>query len=55
MLEVVCREAELVLLDRRFFALSDEEFKQFTAMLDKPLATNSRLARLLRTRAPWDI
>jgi uncharacterized protein (DUF1778 family) len=54
MLETACREAESVLLDRRYFALPDEEFKRFTAMLEKPPASNPRLARLLRTRAPWD-
>ena len=54
MLEAACREAESILLDRRYFAIPDEEFRQFTAMLDKPPATNSRLARLLKTRAPWD-
>src|ERR1700739_252021 len=54
MLETACREAESVLLDRRYFALPDEEVKRFTAMLDKPPASNPRLARLLRTRAPWD-
>ncbi len=54
MLETACREAESVLLDRRYFTLPDEEFKRFTAMLDKAPASNSRLARLLKTRAPWD-
>ena len=54
MLETACREAESVLLDRRYFTLPDERFKRFTAMLDKPPATNPRLARLLKTRAPWD-
>jgi uncharacterized protein (DUF1778 family) len=54
MLETACREAESVLLDRRYFALPDDEFKRFTAMLDKPPTSNPRLARLLRTRAPWD-
>src|ERR1700751_4088869 len=54
MLETACREAESVLLDRRYFALPDEEFKRFTAMLDKPPASNPRLARFLRTRAPGD-
>ena len=54
MLETVCREAEAVLLDRRYFALPDGDFKRFTAMLDKPPANNARLARLLKTKAPWD-
>ena len=54
MLESSCREAETVLLDRRYFALSDDEFRRFTAMLDKPPANNPRLRRLLQTKAPWD-
>jgi uncharacterized protein (DUF1778 family) len=54
MLDVACREAESVLLDRRYFTLPEDEFKRFTAMLDKPPASNQRLARLLRTKAPWD-
>jgi uncharacterized protein (DUF1778 family) len=54
MLESACREAESVLLDRRYFALPEGEFERFQAMLDKPPATNPRLARLLKTRAPWD-
>ena len=54
MLETACREAESVLLDRRYFALPEEEFRRFTALLDKPPASNPRLARLLKTKAPWD-
>jgi len=54
MLETACREAETILLDRRYFALPEEEFKRFIAMLDKPPASNPRLARLLKTKAPWD-
>ena len=54
MLETACREAEAVLLDRRYFALPQEEFKRFAAMLDKPPASNPRLTRLLKTKAPWD-
>jgi uncharacterized protein (DUF1778 family) len=54
MLDAACREAEAVLLDRRYFNLAADEFRRFTAMLDKPPASNPRLARLLRTKAPWD-
>ena len=54
MLETACREAESVLLDRRYFALPEEEFRRFTAMLDRSPASNARLARLLKTRAPWE-
>ena|SRR5947207_579297 len=54
MLEAACREAEVVLLDRRYFTLPEGEFKHFMAMLDKPPTSNPRLARLLKTKAPWD-
>jgi uncharacterized protein (DUF1778 family) len=54
MLETACREAESVLLDRRYFNLPEDEFRRFTAMLDKPPANNPGLARLLRSKAPWD-
>ena len=54
MLETACREAETVLLDRRYFVLSDDAFKKFTAMLDRPPKDNPRLRLLLQTKAPWD-
>jgi uncharacterized protein (DUF1778 family) len=54
MLETACREAESVLLDRRYFTLPEGEFRRFAAMLDKPPGSNPRLARLLNTKAPWD-
>jgi uncharacterized protein (DUF1778 family) len=54
MLETACREAKTVLLDRRYFGLPDEEFKRFTAMLDKPPASHARLTQLLKTKPPWD-
>jgi uncharacterized protein (DUF1778 family) len=54
MLEAACRKAESVLLDRRYFALSEEAFKRFTSILDSPPKDNPRLRRLLETKAPWD-
>ena len=54
MLDTACREAEAVLLDRRYFVLSDEAFERFTAMLDKPPEENPKLRRLLETKAPWE-
>ena len=54
MLETACREAEAVLLDRRYFALSSEEFKRFTSLLDRPPAGNARLRWLLKSKAPWE-
>ena len=55
MLEASCREAESVLLDRRYFGLDAEAFKAFTAMLDQPPAANPKLRRLLAEKAPWDL
>jgi uncharacterized protein (DUF1778 family) len=40
------------LLERRYFALSAEALKKFTAMLDKLPKDNPELRRLLETRAP---
>jgi len=54
MLEAACREAESVLLDRRYFHLDADQFRRFTAMLDAPPKSNPRLARLLRTKALWE-
>lgn len=54
MLEIACREAESVLLDGRYFALSDVALKRFMAMLDKPPRDNPRLRRLLQSKAPWE-
>ena len=54
MLEAACRKAESVLLDRRYFTLSEEAFKRFTSILDGPPKDNPRLRRLLQAKAPWD-
>jgi uncharacterized protein (DUF1778 family) len=54
MLETACREAETVLLDRRYFALSEDAFRRFAAALDKPPANNPKLRRLLQSKAPWE-
>ena len=55
MLDVVCREAESVLLDRCYFVLGDEAFQRFTAMLDNPPADNPKLARLLSRKPSWEL
>jgi len=54
MLDTACREAESVLLDRRYFPLPDDAFRKFVAMLDRPPKNSPRLRRLLQRRAPWD-
>jgi uncharacterized protein (DUF1778 family) len=54
MLETACREAETVLLERRYFLLSDDAFKKFKAVLDRPPKDNPRLRRLIQTKALWE-
>ena len=54
MLEAACREADAVLLDRRFFLLDEKTYRRFIAALDRPLADNPRLRRLLASKAPWE-
>ena len=52
-LEVACREAENVLLDRRFFQLDDNEFAAFEAALEAPVLDNDKLKSLLTNPSPW--
>lgn len=54
MLDAATREAQSVLLDRRFFHLDEAAFRRFTRMLDAPPAANPRLRRLLAKQAPWE-
>jgi uncharacterized protein (DUF1778 family) len=54
MLDAATREAQAVLLDRRFFELSQSAFRRFAAALDASPADNPRLRELLARRAPWD-
>jgi uncharacterized protein (DUF1778 family) len=54
MLEIACREAEAVLLDRRLFMLDDERFQEFMELLDAPPSANANLRTLLTTKAPWE-
>src|SRR6266478_8655234 len=54
MLEVACREADAVLLDRRFFLVDEKAYKRFAAALDRPPADNPKLRRLLASKAPWE-
>jgi uncharacterized protein (DUF1778 family) len=54
MLDTACREAQSILLDRRYFSLPEDDYKKFVAILDQPPKDHPRLRRLLLTRAPWD-
>jgi uncharacterized protein (DUF1778 family) len=53
MLSAACRSAEEVLLEKRVFALSAEDFKRFEELLDMPPSENPGLKALLNVKAPW--
>ena len=52
-LEAACDRAQAVLLDQVFFALDDDKFQAFMAILDAPPSMNQGLARLMDVKAPW--
>ena len=54
MLDTACREAESVLLDRRYFLVSEDVFKKFINMLDHPPNNDAKLRQLLQTKPRWD-
>ena len=54
MLDAACRQAEEVLLDRRYFVLSKDDFNRFMKLLDARPSSNPKLRRLLQTSAPWE-
>ncbi len=53
MLEAACDKAQAVVLDRVFFSLDADKFRQFNKMLDAPPARNTGLERLMAVSAPW--
>jgi len=54
MLEAACREAEIVLLDRRLFLVQGEVYEAFEALLNAPVNDNPALRRLLNSKSPWE-
>jgi uncharacterized protein (DUF1778 family) len=54
MLEAACERAQAVVLDQVFFKLDPDKFRQFTALLDEPTASNPGLDRLMAVQAPWN-
>lgn len=54
MLDAATREAQSVLLDQRFFELTESAFRRFSRALDAPPRDNPRLSELLARRAPWE-
>jgi uncharacterized protein (DUF1778 family) len=55
MLAASCREAEDILLDKAFFTVDKEAFKNLQSLLINPLPPTDKLRRLMATKAPWDI
>ena len=53
MLSAACRDAEEDLLEKRVFALNEEDFKRFNQMLDTPPLDNPGLKALLEIKMPW--
>ena len=53
-LEVACERAKTVILDQVYFSISEEKFKEFTAILEAPMTSNPGLDRLLKVKAPWE-
>ncbi|MFT4233913.1 MAG: DUF1778 domain-containing protein [Microbacterium sp.] len=49
MLGSAVEQAERVLADRRWFVASDEQFAEFTRLLDEPLPSTDKLAELFRS------
>lgn len=55
MLEAACQKAENILLERRVFHLSPEQWDEFLSVLDAPVQPNDKLKNLLNVTAPWEI
>ncbi|WP_447970332.1 type II toxin-antitoxin system TacA family antitoxin [Nitrospira sp. M1] len=53
-LDVVCREAEDVLLDRRLFNLGKKDYQAFINALDAPTQPNPKLKELLNRKPIWE-
>ncbi|GAB3262141.1 type II toxin-antitoxin system TacA family antitoxin [Arthrobacter pigmenti] len=46
-------EAERIMADRQRFELDDEQWSEFERLLDEPLPSNSKLARLAARTSPF--
>lgn len=52
-LEAASVEAERILADRRWFVADEEQWDEFVRLLDVPLASTSKLARLAARPSPF--
>ncbi len=53
-LEMACKAAENVILDRRMFNLNDEQYSEFIDLLDAPVTPNPALDKLLTRKPQWE-
>lgn len=53
-LDSACLAAEQTLLDQRLFMVTGSQYKDFMALLERPLEDNKGLADLFARSAPWD-
>ncbi|MBD2500739.1 type II toxin-antitoxin system TacA family antitoxin [Anabaena azotica] len=53
-LDAACREAESVICDKTFFALDEERYQEFLAILDSPPKADEELRKFLTSKSPWD-
>jgi uncharacterized protein (DUF1778 family) len=54
-LEMACKAAENVILDRRVFNFNDEQYAEFIDMLDAPVEDDSAINKLLARKPQWDV
>lgn len=53
-LEVACREAENVLLDKNLFLVDENAYQDFSDLLEAPIENNAKLKILLAKKSPWE-
>ena len=54
-LEMACKAAENVILDRRVFNFNDEQYAEFIDMLDAPVEDEPAINKLLARNPQWDV
>jgi uncharacterized protein (DUF1778 family) len=53
-LEAAVQRAQEVILEQTLIGISPEQFQKFVDALDAPPASNPRLQKLLKHKAPWE-
>jgi len=54
-LEMACKVAEEVILDRRVFNYKDEQYAEFIDLLDAPVADDPVITKLLTRKTQWNV